>query len=105
MAHLKSLSKSGCALFIIEGEIEEIMAELEESRRKLVNLKMQKDAAARMHTPASSAVNGSLTPEKPTERSKGLRELKDSIEETKVHINRHFLRESVVHVCMLCCKH
>ncbi|KAF2314513.1 hypothetical protein GH714_027191 [Hevea brasiliensis] len=67
-----------------EGELEEIMAELEESRRKLVNLKMQKDAAARVHTPASSAVNGSLTPEKPAEKSKGLRELKDSIEEAKI---------------------
>ncbi|KAJ9153358.1 hypothetical protein P3X46_026806 [Hevea brasiliensis] len=68
----------------LAGELEEIMAELEESRRKLVNLKMQKDAAARVHTPASSAVNGSLTPEKPAEKSKGLRELKDSIEEAKI---------------------
>ncbi|XP_012093331.1 E3 ubiquitin-protein ligase BRE1-like 2 isoform X2 [Jatropha curcas] len=68
----------------LAGELEEFMAELEESRRKLVNLKMQKDAAAGVHTPAPSVVNGSMSPEKPAERSKGLRELKDSIEEMKV---------------------
>ncbi|XP_065861759.1 E3 ubiquitin-protein ligase BRE1-like 2 isoform X2 [Euphorbia lathyris] len=68
----------------LAGELEESMAELEESRRKLVNLKMQKDAAAGLHTIAPSAINGSLSPEKPAERSKGLRQLKDAIEEAKI---------------------
>ncbi|KAI4308406.1 hypothetical protein L6164_031486 [Bauhinia variegata] len=66
------------------GEIDESMAELEESRRKLVNLRMQKDAAMGMRYPNSDAVNGNLSPEKPAERTMGLRELKDSIEEAKI---------------------
>lgn len=60
------------------------MGELDESRRKLVSLKMQKDAAIGMFSPSSDAVNGNLSPEKPADRIMGLRELKDSIEEAKV---------------------
>lgn len=62
------------------------MSELEESRRRLVNLKMQKDAASGVHSLVSGAANGSLSPEKHADKSMGLRELKDSIEETKVCI-------------------
>jgi hypothetical protein len=69
---------------MLKGDLEEIMAELEESRRKLVNLKMQKDAAVGIHMPAPSAVNGNLSPEKTADRSKRLRELRDSLDETKV---------------------
>ncbi|KAJ4839600.1 hypothetical protein Tsubulata_040519 [Turnera subulata] len=68
----------------LAGELEESMGELEESRRKLVNLKMQKDAAVGHHNPAPSAANGSFSPEKPAERSKRVRELKDSIDEAKI---------------------
>ncbi|XP_028794686.1 E3 ubiquitin-protein ligase BRE1-like 2 [Neltuma alba] len=68
----------------IAGELDESMAELEESRRKLVNLKMQKDAAIGMQSPRSDAVNGTLSPEKPSDKTMGLRELKDSIEEAKI---------------------
>lgn len=60
------------------------MAELEDSRRKFVNLKMQKDGAAGVQTLVSFAVNGSMSPEKPADKTMGLRDLKDSIEETKV---------------------
>ena len=63
------------------------MAELEESRRKLVNLKMQKDVASLVHSPVQGAINGSLSPEKPVDRTMGFRELKDSVEETKVFGN------------------
>lgn len=62
------------------------MAELEDSRRKFVNLKMQKDGAAGMQTPVSCVVNGSMSPEKPADKTMGLRDLKDSIEETKVFV-------------------
>lgn len=62
------------------------MAELEESRRKLVNLKMQKDVASGVHTPVVGPVNGCLSPEKPAERTIRVRELKESIEETKVRL-------------------
>ncbi|VVA38843.1 PREDICTED: E3 ubiquitin-ligase [Prunus dulcis] len=41
-----------------EGELDDSMTELEESRRKLVNLKMQKDVASGMHNRTSGAVNG-----------------------------------------------
>ncbi|KAF7815058.1 E3 ubiquitin-protein ligase BRE1-like 2 [Senna tora] len=68
----------------LAGELDESMGELDESRRKLVNLKMQKDAAIGMHSPSKDAVNGNLSPEKPADRTMGLRELKDSIEEAKI---------------------
>lgn len=45
---------------------------------------MQKDAAAGMHSPSADAVNGNLSPEKPADKTMGLRELKDSIDEAKV---------------------
>nr|XP_018631891.1 E3 ubiquitin-protein ligase BRE1-like 2 isoform X2 [Nicotiana tomentosiformis] len=67
----------------LEGELEESMSELEDSRRKLVTLKMQKDLATGGQVTVSSAVNGSMSPEKPTDRTKGVRELKESIEEAK----------------------
>lgn len=69
---------------MLKGELDECVAELEESRRKLVNLKMQKDVASGMHTPTHGIANGNLSPEKPVDRTMGLRELKDSIEESKV---------------------
>ncbi|KAI3450877.1 hypothetical protein Pfo_007542 [Paulownia fortunei] len=74
----------------LAGELEESMAELEESRRKLINLKMQKDGVSGMQVPipipviVPNAVNGTVSPEKPADRSKRLRELKESIEEIKV---------------------
>ena len=54
---------------MLKGDLEEIMAELEESRRKLVDLRMQKDAAVGIHMPAPSAINGNLSPEKTADRS------------------------------------
>lgn len=72
---------------IIEGELEEIKAELEENRRKLINLKMQKDAACEGHVTSPAVANGSVSPEKPVDKTK-LRELKDSIDEIKVTLAR-----------------
>ena len=37
-----------------------------------------------MHTPIQSAINGSLSPEKHADRTMDFRELKDSVEETKI---------------------
>ncbi|RAL39953.1 hypothetical protein DM860_008093 [Cuscuta australis] len=62
----------------LEGELEESMSELEESRRKLVNLRMQKEAASARELPAFGMVNGNA------DRTRSVQELKDSIEETKV---------------------
>ncbi|KAK2431156.1 histone mono-ubiquitination [Trifolium repens] len=68
----------------LTGELDEIIAELEESRRKLVSLKMQKDAAMGMNSSNADAVNGNMSPEKPADRAMGLSELKNSIEEAKI---------------------
>lgn len=71
----------------LAGELEETMAELEESRRKLVSLKMQKDIASGTHSlvPAAAVVNGSVSPEKrPADGRMDLQELKDSVEEAKI---------------------
>ncbi|XP_052183400.1 E3 ubiquitin-protein ligase BRE1-like 2 isoform X2 [Diospyros lotus] len=68
----------------LAGELDESMAELEECRRKLVNLKMQKGTASGVHTSVPGSANGSLSPEKPADRTLRLLELKDSIEETKI---------------------
>lgn len=71
-------------MFFLIVELDDSMAELEECRRKLVSLKMQKDVASGIHNPPSGASNGKLSPEKSTERTISLRDLKSSIEETKV---------------------
>ncbi|KAG5227554.1 E3 ubiquitin-protein ligase [Salix suchowensis] len=68
----------------VAGDLEEIMAELEGSRRKLVDLRMQKDAAVGIHMPAPSAINGNLSPEKTADRSKRMRELRDLLDKTKI---------------------
>ncbi|KAK9122644.1 hypothetical protein Sjap_012246 [Stephania japonica] len=67
----------------ISGELEESMAELEESRRKLVNLNMQINGASGVHIPLRNAANGSVSPEKNADKSMGLKELKTSIEEAR----------------------
>lgn len=67
------------------------MTELEESRRKLVNLKMQKDGAADVHISVLSAVNGVSSPDKSADRTMGFRELKESVEEAKVYLQLSFL--------------
>ncbi|CAA2954782.1 E3 ubiquitin- ligase BRE1-like 2 [Olea europaea subsp. europaea] len=72
----------------LAGELEENMADLEESRRKLINLKMQKDGASGVQVPIPVPVlgveNGTVSPEKTSDRSKRLREAKESIEEVKI---------------------
>lgn len=66
------------------------MAELEDSRRKLVNLRMQKEGSSALHVPVNMS-NGSSMSDKLSDKNIGLRELKDSIEEAKVCIQfTHF---------------
>ncbi|THU49235.1 hypothetical protein C4D60_Mb06t07410 [Musa balbisiana] len=66
-----------------EGELEESMAELEESRRKLAILQMHKHGASTTHASIANAANGSSSPDKSADRTMGLKDLKDSIEEAK----------------------
>ncbi|XP_073129626.1 E3 ubiquitin-protein ligase BRE1-like 2 isoform X2 [Henckelia pumila] len=80
----------------IFGELEESMAKLEESRRKIINLKIPKDGVSGMqvsipipiHVPVlvlvPNAVNGTMSPEMHSDMSKRLCELKGSVEEIKV---------------------
>ncbi|KAF6149358.1 hypothetical protein GIB67_016896 [Kingdonia uniflora] len=68
----------------LAGELEESMAEVEESRRRLINLKMQMNGASEVRIPVPNIVNGNISPEKPVDRTAGLRELKSSIDEAKI---------------------
>ncbi|KAL6554983.1 hypothetical protein OROGR_006241 [Orobanche gracilis] len=74
----------------LAGELEKSIVELEDSRRKLVNLRMQKDGVFGMRVPIPvhvivPNVNGSVSPEKRlADKSKCLRELKEFIEEIKI---------------------
>lgn len=64
------------------------MAELEESRRKLVALQMQKHGTSAFSAATVvNAVNGGTLPDKLADKSMGLRDLKNSIEEAKVDYN------------------
>ncbi|CAB4261724.1 unnamed protein product [Prunus armeniaca] len=56
--YLSSQSTDQSEIRRITGELDDSMTELEESRRKLVNLKMQKDVASGMHNLTSGAVKG-----------------------------------------------
>ncbi|CAH8354898.1 unnamed protein product [Eruca vesicaria subsp. sativa] len=82
-AYVSSHSTDQSELKHLKGELEEIKAELEENRRKLINLKMQKDAACEGHVTSPAVANGSVSPEKPVDKTK-LRELKESIDEIKI---------------------
>ncbi|KAK6937028.1 hypothetical protein RJ641_034058 [Dillenia turbinata] len=85
--YIKNHSVDQSEIKRLSGELEESMAELEESRRKLVNLKMQKNVAYWIHSPGPATANGNLSPEKHADKAKGLKELKDSMEETKNELN------------------
>lgn len=82
--YLDSYSTDQSELKRLAGEVEESMAELEESRRKLINLKMQKDGAFAVHIPVLSDLNGGISPDKPTDRTGGFRQVKESVEEAKM---------------------
>ncbi|XP_010542449.1 PREDICTED: E3 ubiquitin-protein ligase BRE1-like 2 isoform X2 [Tarenaya hassleriana] len=82
-AYISCHSTDQSELKHLKGQLEEIKAELEENRRKLINLKMQKDAAYESQATTPVTANGSLSPEKPVDKMK-LRELKESIEEIKI---------------------
>ncbi|XP_020100122.1 E3 ubiquitin-protein ligase BRE1-like 2 isoform X2 [Ananas comosus] len=67
----------------LSGDLEESMAELEESRRKLVILQMQKHGPSFINASIGIAVNGSISLDKPADKTMSWRELKDSVDEAK----------------------
>lgn len=85
-----------------EGELEESMAELEESRRKLVILQLQKKGASAMTYSLVSSINGGSTIGRLGDKTTTLRQLKDSIEEAKVAkcnpIVFYCLKEAVISI-------
>ncbi|XP_078444209.1 histone mono-ubiquitination 2 isoform X2 [Wolffia australiana] len=81
VAHADHHARDQSEIKRLSGELEEAMAELEETRRKLVSLKMQKDRVCKLTSPNSVAVNGSSSPDK---QHIGLKELKNSVEEAKI---------------------
>lgn len=81
--YVRSHSEDASEIKHLEGELEESMAVLEESRRKLINLRMQMDFASGAYNPAAGSVHGNSSPEKSGDKMLCLRELKDSIEEKK----------------------
>ncbi|KAJ6812009.1 E3 ubiquitin-protein ligase BRE1-like 2 [Iris pallida] len=82
-AYLDSHSKDQSEIKRLSGELEESMAELEESRRRLVVLQMQKHGTPLMNASVVNAVNGNNSLDKTADRTMGLRELKESVEEAK----------------------
>ncbi|KAM2274677.1 hypothetical protein ACFX1S_044448 [Malus domestica] len=82
--YLSSHSRDQSEIRRITGELDDKMADLELKRRKLINLKMQKDVGPGVQNHTSSALNGTPSPEKSTERTISLQELRNSIEETRI---------------------
>ncbi|XP_051192611.1 E3 ubiquitin-protein ligase BRE1-like 2 isoform X3 [Lolium perenne] len=66
----------------LSGELEETMAELEESRRKLVIQQLQRHGGLLMNGSGSNGVNG-LSTDKSSDKSMGWGDLKDAVDEAK----------------------
>lgn len=64
------------------------MAELEESRRKLVVLQLQRHGGLLMNTSSPNAVNGGVSTDKSSDKSMCWQDLKDAVEEAKVLVIR-----------------
>ncbi|KAF8783823.1 hypothetical protein HU200_000263 [Digitaria exilis] len=66
----------------ISGELEESMAELEESRRKLVVLQLQRHGSV-MDGSDANAVNGGISTDKSSDKSMSWQDLKDAVDAAK----------------------
>lgn len=66
----------------LSGELEESIAELEESQRKLVVLQLQRHGPL-MDASAANNVNGGVSTDKSLDKSMSWQELKDAVEEAK----------------------
>ncbi|KAJ0987534.1 hypothetical protein J5N97_005890 [Dioscorea zingiberensis] len=96
-SYLENHSRDQSEIKRLSGELEESMAELEESRRKLIVLQMQKHGTSALSAATvANAINGSSFPDRLADKSMGLRDLKSSIEEAKMlAANRHFELEEI----------
>uniref|UniRef100_J3N3Z7 E3 ubiquitin protein ligase n=2 Tax=Oryza brachyantha TaxID=4533 RepID=J3N3Z7_ORYBR len=78
-SHSRELHEIKC----LSDELEESMADLEESRRKLAILQLQRDGASVMNIAAPNGVNGSVSTDKSSDKGMGWRDLKDAVQEAK----------------------
>ena len=75
------------------------MAELEESRRKLVIQQLQRHGVSLMNVSSSNGVNGTLSTDKSLDKSMGWGDLKDAVDEAKVLLIIH--KSIVLHMYSL----
>jgi hypothetical protein len=82
----------------IADELEETMAELEESRRKMVIQQLQRHGGSLMNVSGSNGVNGALSTDKSSDKSMGWGDLKVAVDEAKVFLIKP---NSIILHCML----
>ncbi|XP_044354668.1 E3 ubiquitin-protein ligase BRE1-like 2 [Triticum aestivum] len=82
-AFRSSYSKELQEIKHLSGELEETMAELEESRRKLVILQLQRHGGSLMNMSGPNVVDGAISADKSSAKNMGWGDLKDAIEEAK----------------------
>ncbi|KAM3354357.1 hypothetical protein ACQJBY_025182 [Aegilops geniculata] len=83
VAFESSYSKELQEIKHLSGELEETMAELEESRRKLVILQLQRHGSSLMNMSGPNAVNGAVSADKSSDENLGWGDLKDAVDEAK----------------------
>jgi hypothetical protein len=94
-------------MYANEGDLEESMADLEESRRKLAVLQMKKYGTSAFNVPsATSMVNGSILPNKVSEsgtninnKSTDWKELQEAVDDDKVHVHSRILMHLYISLC------
>jgi hypothetical protein len=94
-------------MYANEDDLEESMADLEESRRKLAVLQMKKLGTSAFNVPsATSTVNGSILPDKVSEndtninnKSMDWKELQEAVDEAKVHVHSRILMHLYISLC------
>lgn len=87
---MKEDNYGGNSIYVDKGCLEESMADLEESRRKLAVLQMKKHGTSVFNVPSvTSMVNGNALPDKvsgnDTNTSMDWKELEEAVDEAKVH--------------------
>ena len=78
------------------------MAELEESRRKLVILQLQRHGGSLMNMSGPNAVNGAVSADKSSDKNMGWGDLKDAVEEAKVLLTRPDNIAYMHFICLIC---
>ncbi|KAM3354353.1 hypothetical protein ACQJBY_025182 [Aegilops geniculata] len=87
VAFESSYSKELQEIKHLSGELEETMAELEESRRKLVILQLQRHGSSLMNMSGPNAVNGAVSADKSSDENLGWGDLKDAVDEAKYNLS------------------